>query len=632
MPISHRIASVIVAALGGAAYVWAEPVADYSTSIPKGVPAGAEIHLAADQPTFYLGENILLHYEVKNSGNEPIVVDWGGDYRGSPRLTRVRVIATDEAGQMVKDPTPDPRNLGGFCGRESIKPGGIFYSSVPVMRYCLFDKPGKYTIRVAHDLGWGGGDRGYGKIPNDDTRWASAEIELVMPGPDEAEQIVETMLRLPDQAGSMGEKQTPYVDFTCLRYPVFLPLLQRLIDKGDMRAFGGVALIPTVEATRAIVACLADNDEKVVDAAVSALGRRLPHPSLTDPPARQQGWSEGQRQRQLEMANQTWRDEFAEPIMVYARKALDATPRNGMRDNRMEAAADLAESVAQPEDMPTVVKALDRMLRRSQEVTVETPLIHGIIPNLQWAAAGILSRGGKAPQKPLSPGEIAVYLEALRNSVHIKGQSDKEDKEHGPALSPEFDAYARRWMEHPIAYVQRLAIENLSTPCPEWAIEPLRHRLFARDVGVQYAAVNTVGKTGDASFGPTLLELVRKSDDQWVVPSASDAATDVGVTRDQVLLAWAERLDRPDFENNFRTMNQLVSLIEHQGSGGNGNGPQPTSDERAGLKARWIAFIGRHSEAIRAGRVFKVDDPEIACDLIPSYFDIGVGGKRWPPP
>lgn len=629
---SHRIAIVIASAVGGAAYVWAEPEADYSTSIPKGVPAGAEIHLAADQPVFLLGENILLHYEVKNSGNQPFVVEWGGDNRGSPRHMRLRVIATDEAGRVMEDPTPDPPHFGGPGGRHSIKPGESFFYSVPVMRYRLFDKPGKYTIRVTHDLGWGGDERERAKIPDDDARWASTQIGLVMPSPDEAEQIVQNMLRLPDQSGSMGGKQKPYGDFTCLRYAVYLPLLQRLADNGDLRAFEGLAMIPTVQATRAIVARLASKHADVVDAAVAALRGRLPHPSLTDLTARQPWWSEGQRRRQLEMAKLTWRDEFAEPIMVYARKALEATPSKGMRDNRMEAGACLIESVAPPAEMATVIKALDRMLQRTQEVKLETPLVYGIIPQLQWAAAGILARGGKAPQKPESPGEIAVYLESLKRSMRDKGQSDKKNKEHGPALPQEFEGYARQWMDHPIAYVQRITIETLPKPCPAWAIEPLRTRLMAGDVGVQYAAVNAVRGSGDKSFGPALLKLVRQADDQWVVDGASNAAIEVGVPRDEVLLAWADRLDRADFDNNYRTMNQLTALIEHQGSSGNSNGPQPTGAERAALKARWIALIERQREAIRAGKVFKVSDPEIIRDLIPPYFNIGVEGKDWPPP
>ena len=453
-----------------------------------------------------------------------------------------------------------------------------------------------------------------------------------MPSPDEAEQIVQTLLKTPDQGGSVGKKREPYGDFTCLRYPIYLPLLQQLADKGDERAFAGLALIPTVEATRAIATYLSNKDINVVDAAVAALRGRLPHPALTDATARQRWWSDGQRRRQLEMANQTWRDEFAEPIMVYARKALNATPSNGMRDDRMEEAAQLVESVAPPAEMTTVIKTLDRMLQRSQQVAVESPLIYGIIPNLQWAAEGILSRGGKAPKKPESPGEIVVYLEDLKREMHGKRHSDKEDKVQDPVLPPEFEGYSRQWMDHPVAYIQRLTIEALPIPCPAWAFKPLQTRLDDRNVSVQYAAVNAAGKSGDISFGSALLKLVRLADDQWVVGGASSAAIDVGVPRDGVLLAWADRLDRPDFDNNYRTMNQLVALIEHQGSGGDSNGPPPTRAERAALKARWIALIEHHREAIRAGKVFEASDPEIARDLIPPYFNIGVKGKTWPSP
>jgi hypothetical protein len=132
-----------------------EPVSDYSKPMPQGIPEGVEIKLAADKETFLLGENILLHYEVKNTGDTPIMVELGGDYRGAPRHTRFHVIATDEAGKVIEDPTPDPQHHGGFGGGGIIKPGETLFESVPIMRYRLFDKPGKYTIRIAHDLGSG---------------------------------------------------------------------------------------------------------------------------------------------------------------------------------------------------------------------------------------------------------------------------------------------------------------------------------------------------------------------------------------------------------------------------------------------------------------------------------------------
>jgi hypothetical protein len=605
-----------------------EPVSDYSKPMPQGIPAGVEIKLAADKETFLLGENVLLHYEVKNTGDEPIMVELGGDSRGSPRQIRFRVIATDEAGKVMEDPTPDPQNFGGPIGRRFINPGETLVESVPILRYRLFDNPGKYTICIAHDLGWSESRFEHEDEPfaDDDARWANTQIELVMPSPEEAEQIVQTMLQSPDQGAEMGKKREPYGDFDCLRYPVYLPILQRLANNGELRAFEGMAGIPTVEATLAMVTYLSDADSKTADAAVAALLKRVPIASTTLQKQRRQ-WNPGQYDHQQKLVKQSWRGEFAEPITIYTRKVLATTPDDGMRGNRMEAAARLFESVAPPDEMPTIIKALDRMLDRTENVEKETPLYHGVIPNLQWAAQGILARGGKVPEHPKSPGEIAVYLEALG-----RGRYNMTPKEDLPALPPEFDGYAREWIDHPISYVQRHTIESLQSRCPEWAIEPLRTRLDDRDLGVQYAAVNAVSGTGDKSFGPALLKLVREADDQWVVGAASEAATKLEMPRDEVLLAWAERLDRTDFDNKYRALNQLVTLIKHQGSSGNSNGAPPTKAEQAALKDRWTKLITEHREKISDGKVFTVTDPEITPELIPSYFSIGVANSDWPAP
>lgn len=607
-----------------------EPVMDYSQPMPKGVPAGVEIKLTADKKNFLLGENILLHYKVKNKGTEPIIVGLGGDYGGAPRHTRFNVIATNEDGREMDDPRPDSKNFdfGGPVGRFIIKPGETLVESVPIMRYRLFDKSGRYTIRIAHDLGWGGGwfEPGREAIPDDDPRWASMSIELVMPSSEDAEEMVQTMLQSIDYGGPLGKKSESYGDFKCLRYPVYLPILQRLANNGELRAFEGMAGIPTVDATMALVAYLRNADSTTADAAVKALLERVPIAPTT---SHKQGlkWHPSHYDRQKELASQCWRDEFVEPVMIYTRKVLETIPDDGMRDRRIESAARLFSSVAPPDDMPTIIKALDRMLQRTEEVEQESPLYGGIIPHLQWAAQGILAQGGKAPEHPESPGEIAVYLESLGRNPH--NMTPKEDR---PALPPEFGGYAEQWIDHPISYVQRLVIEALPTPCPDWAIEPLRTRLDDRDLGVQYAAINAVGASGDKSFGPALLELVREADDQWVVGAASEAAKKLEMPRDEVLLAWAERLDRNEHMDNFRTLMELADLINHQGCSGDSNGPPPTQAEHAALKDRWIKLITEHRKAIRDGKVFKVGDSEITPDLIPQDFSIGVDGKDWPAP
>src|SRR6266404_2023662 len=61
--------------------------------IPVGsVPASAKITLELDKPEYFLGENILLHFVVENVGEEPFSINLGGDYRGSHRSLRFRIV------------------------------------------------------------------------------------------------------------------------------------------------------------------------------------------------------------------------------------------------------------------------------------------------------------------------------------------------------------------------------------------------------------------------------------------------------------------------------------------------------------------------------------------------------------
>ena len=44
------------------------------------VPAQAKVSLALDQKEFFLGENVLLHFCIENTGTEPFPINLGGDY------------------------------------------------------------------------------------------------------------------------------------------------------------------------------------------------------------------------------------------------------------------------------------------------------------------------------------------------------------------------------------------------------------------------------------------------------------------------------------------------------------------------------------------------------------------------
>jgi len=80
-----------------------------------------EVRLHVDKKEWLLGEPVLLHYEAKNLGDEPVLVSFGGDSRTWPsRSLRFKVIVIDEAGNLVDDPNPSRDCHGGLVGGSNL--------------------------------------------------------------------------------------------------------------------------------------------------------------------------------------------------------------------------------------------------------------------------------------------------------------------------------------------------------------------------------------------------------------------------------------------------------------------------------------------------------------------------------
>jgi hypothetical protein len=68
------------------------------------IPKGVRVRLEFEKSQFQLGESILAHYVIDNTGDKPFKFSFGGDYRGPGRPNRFHVAATDDAGKPVPDP------------------------------------------------------------------------------------------------------------------------------------------------------------------------------------------------------------------------------------------------------------------------------------------------------------------------------------------------------------------------------------------------------------------------------------------------------------------------------------------------------------------------------------------------
>ncbi len=213
MPIASRWIWVLVI---WSAFLPACPAQFSFQPPPTGpVPEGARVTLESDRTNYFLGENILIHFILENTGKETFSAEFGGDYRGASRSLRFLVSAVDEAGHEADDPDPNPMCMGGLMGPQTLKPGQKYIQSLALMRYRKLLHPGRYTITVTHDFGWQETDarkRPAGKIV----------LSLQMPDAAQAEEVVSRMEKLPDHPDyNYQVKTAPYADFSCLCPPVY---------------------------------------------------------------------------------------------------------------------------------------------------------------------------------------------------------------------------------------------------------------------------------------------------------------------------------------------------------------------------------------------------------------------------
>lgn len=236
---------------------------------PKDHNAGtAELPLPGDLVTtlevptkpILIGSSWVLHYVIHNRNASKLTWKFGCDYRGK-RPTRVWLEAVDREGTLAVDPLghTSVNDMGGIGGHITIPPFSTNVITVNPSEYVRLDRPGRWTLRMFHDLGMGPSQGDH------DPRWASATVALTMPDDIEANQVVKMQERLIEVAledrvahrwPTAGERGSTAPDFKAMAVPVFLmPLVER-VRQGSRMAIAGIAEIPTPEACDALLEIL----------------------------------------------------------------------------------------------------------------------------------------------------------------------------------------------------------------------------------------------------------------------------------------------------------------------------------------------------------------------------------------
>jgi len=572
-------------------------------------PPHFRVTLELDKPTFFLGELILLHYCVENTGDTPFSISQGGDYRGTYRALRYSVTATDAQGVAQPDPYPSAAQMcmGGLGNSPEVKPGEKWWGSIALHRYAQIDAPGVYTISVSHDLGWV-------KSSDPKKRTGTAKVEVVRPTEADAKKIVDGLFAMDeDYGGTVGRRSTPYRDVSTLRYPIYLPMLKALAAKANKystEALSGLDGIPSPEATQAIIDLMtATQDLYRKRAILMTLNRRLPDPRWQKKLDARGVFQEifAQDKERMALSNASWRAEMAPAVRAIARALLETD----IADNHITGAYVL-ECIGTLDDAPVLLRALGVALEKSKTLALEKnsyPRSRGACEELLRAVQALQSRGLAARIDAKAPAETAAFLVAL-------------------AKQPEFrpEGWEQRCLEllnDPVPLIRERALAQSKRPLSSDVLQKLPDMIRDGDTGVKIVALGIAEKEKVLATKDLVLECLSAGHDEWLRRSAFNAAVSINA-RYEALQRLAKDLDEKDIRE---TMGLLIQGTVDYGSGGS---REAKDEEKIGLRERWEQFLTANNVRLQEGKRFKPGEAGLDPKLFYRWH-FYLQGKEWPP-
>ncbi|MDZ4820200.1 MAG: M56 family metallopeptidase [Planctomycetota bacterium] len=575
----------------------------------------AVITVEPDKPEYFLGENVLLHWNIRNDGEKPFWYSIGGDGRTpyANRAIRFKIEMTDEKGNAGVDPYPNPGNHGGHGMDGLMQPKGEYADDIQLMRYREVTTPGEYTIKVYHDLDWEKHAfrrkyelRESSNIPPEPRQGpvVTTKIRLKMPTAEQAREVVEAMMKLPkDGSRSMGKKGAAYADFELLRYPVYLPIAKELVAKGDMRGLDMLGRMAFPEATTALIELMSQQDPVIAGKAADLVFARAPIPPGYGPSSR------------TYLADRSWNDDLKKSVMTQAWKLL-----NGNNGKGISRGARVVQSLGTADDFPVFVEAMDKVLEKYKDNEVDQrAYLRPVSPtNSVVSAAEILLKRTAPTEIPLpaTPGGAVIWL--------LKLGSDEKFRPAG------WRETARGLIEHEIPYIRELALLNQPLPLDDATTAAVIRAIRSDYPPVQGAACDLAAKAKLKEFGPAVLQVVGSTKNQWVLDAAFRAADACGVEKDRPLEILARRLTTNEKDWNTLILRQLVDG-SIKSNGGYTPDVQNWGAIVGGIRTAWLKFISANREDLRAGRLVEIDSPALSLKMFPDGYELHQNGKpSWP--
>jgi hypothetical protein len=224
------------------------------------------------KPQIVWREPMTVTMTAANIGNADFRFMFGGDYRGTGRHDRVKIVVTDADGNELPDPHANAPDFGGISSFELITPGGLkFTRTFDLTKFRTITEPGQYTVTCSF-----GFDESYAKDPRKPVIKSSFPFTILARTPQRVTAVLDELQAKTEAA---SDEQLPEAMAAIARFGQedAVPRLDEYTKTGETAqrtaAFAALPLIPGEAALEVALAGLEDANREIRIAAASALGR-----------------------------------------------------------------------------------------------------------------------------------------------------------------------------------------------------------------------------------------------------------------------------------------------------------------------------------------------------------------------
>lgn len=249
-------------------------LADYraATDDPK-KPTTLRAGFIPYKPELVDGEPLTVTMTVANIGDSDFRFSFGGDYRGSGRHNRIKVVVTDADGEELVDPRANAPDFGGISSFEIVTPRGLNYThTFDLATFRTIPGPGRYTVTCSFAF-----DEPY---TNTDTPRpvikSTFPLTILERTPERVSAVLDELQLRVDRTPPEALPAAMASIATFGRTDA-LPRLGAYLESGSLphqtAAFSALPLVPGETSLRMAVAGLTVDSSALQSAAAQALGR-----------------------------------------------------------------------------------------------------------------------------------------------------------------------------------------------------------------------------------------------------------------------------------------------------------------------------------------------------------------------